>query len=180
MSRSSERSADADSGERGDDSGDSAAAAAFTVVRATTLAPEEAWRRLTDWSRHGDRVPLTRVRAEAGEPVGLGSRVVARTGIGAVGFDDPMEVTVWVPPTDGNPSGHCELTKRGRVVLGRAELDVAPAPHGSLVRWREEARLAGVPRALARPVLLAARPVFALTLRHLLLDEPESDAADSS
>ena len=35
--------------------------AAFTVARTSPLSAEQAWRRLTDWERHGDFIPLTTV-----------------------------------------------------------------------------------------------------------------------
>ncbi|MDX3412301.1 SRPBCC family protein, partial [Streptomyces sp. ME02-6977A] len=35
--------------------------AVFSLERTVPLTPDEAWRRLTRWERHGDTVPLTRV-----------------------------------------------------------------------------------------------------------------------
>ena len=42
---------------------------------------------------------------------------VGRTGMGPVGFHDPMTVTGWKPPTASDP-GRCTVRKTGRVVLG--------------------------------------------------------------
>ena len=101
----------------------------FSLERTPPLPLDEAWRRLTRWPRHADAVPLTRITVVTSEPTREGTRFVARSGIGPLGFDDPMEVTVWRPPADGE-SGLCRLEKRGRVVLGWAELEVRPGPGG--------------------------------------------------
>jgi len=126
--------------------------ALIEIVRGVPFTPEEAWRRLTDWERHGDLVPLTRVIRTAGG-------FTARTGLGPLGFDDPMEIVEWREPR------FCRLEKRGRLVRGWAELSVVPAPGGSEVTWREEIGVPGVPDGLTRP---AARLLFARTLDGLL------------
>jgi len=131
--------------------------ARIEIVRSVRLAPEEAWARLTDWERHGDVVPLTRVVVTA-------DGFTARTGLGPVGVDDPMEVVVWRPPY------LCRIEKRGRWVLGWAELSVAPTTRGSLVTWREEIRVRGVPRAADRLTRTLARALFARTVDGLLRD----------
>ncbi len=69
----------------------------FRVERTVPAAPEEVWRRLTDWPAHGRRVPLTRTRVLTPGPNGVGTRFTARTGIGRLSFDDPMEVVRWEP-----------------------------------------------------------------------------------
>lgn len=151
--------------------------ALFELTRTVALAPEEAWRRVTDWPRHS-AMPFTRVAVRPGTGAGVGAVVVARTGVGRFGFDDPMEVVVWRPPAPGVP-GLCRLEKRGRVVRGWAEVHVRPAvPAGSsgsegsygasLVRWREDIRCAGLP-AVGNTLLAAAgRPVFGRVLDALL------------
>jgi hypothetical protein len=112
--------------------------AGFDVVRRTPLTADEAWRRVTDWRRHGEFVPLTRIRVERDDAGHV--TFVARTGIGPVAFDDPMAITHSSPPTSGEP-GTVRIVKRGRVVLGWAVLTVTPIDSGSEVRWHEEARL---------------------------------------
>ncbi|MFJ7420833.1 SRPBCC family protein [Streptomyces uncialis] len=139
--------------------------ALIDLERHCALDADEAWRRLTDWPRHGAFVPFTRVGVDT--PVGEGSTVLARTALGPVGFDDPMEITVWRPPEEGRP-GLCGLEKRGRLVLGRAEIEVRPDGPGSRVRWREEIRVRGLPR-FCDPVLAAAgRRMFGRTVDGLL------------
>ncbi|WP_432112904.1 SRPBCC family protein [Streptomyces sp. S1] len=140
----------------------------FRVERTVTLAPEEAWRRLTDWPAHGRLVPLTRTRVLTPGPNGAGTRFTARTGIGRLSFDDPMEVVRWDPPTADRP-GACRLEKHGRVVRGWALIEVAEAPGGGCrVLWTEELTVRGVPRALDPVLARAGRAVFGRALDGLL------------
>ncbi|MFJ1968641.1 SRPBCC family protein [Streptomyces sp. NPDC087903] len=138
------------------------------IERTAPLSLDEAWRRLTEWQRHGEVVPLTRVRVVTPPPTHEGTRFVARSGLGFLSVDDPMEVTVWHPPSDGEP-GLCRLEKRGRVVRGWAEIEVRPGPGGrTRVLWREELRVRPLP-ALADPLLgAAARYVFGRAANRLL------------
>ena len=109
--------------------------ALFEIVREVSLTPAESWQRLTDWEQHGRFVPLTRItRTHEG--------FVARTGVGPVAFDDPMDIVEWRDPS------FCRLEKRGRRVLGWAELNVEPHGAGSRVTWREDIHVRGMPRAL--------------------------------
>ncbi|MBN0044636.1 SRPBCC family protein [Streptomyces actuosus] len=140
----------------------------FRLQRTAPLPLQETWRRLTDWPRHGDTVPLTRVSARPPEPTGVGTLVVARTALGPFGFDDRMEVTVWRPPGEDTP-GRCRLEKRGRVVRGWAEIEVRPGPGGrTRVEWREELRLPFLPGLFDPVVRATSRAVFGRTVNHLL------------
>ncbi|WDV55416.1 SRPBCC family protein [Streptomyces coeruleorubidus] len=138
------------------------------LERTAPLPLDEAWRRITQWQRHGEVVPLTRVSVVPPAPTGPGTVVVARSGVGALAFDDPMEVTVWQPPQDGAP-GMCRLEKRGRVVLGWAELEVRPGPGGrARVVWREEIRIRLLPSLFDGVLRSSARYVFGRALNRLL------------
>jgi hypothetical protein len=108
--------------------------ALIEIVREVGLSPDVAWRRLTDWRAHGSYVPLTTITLT---PKGFD----AFTGLGRVGFHDPMDVV------ESRDPSYCRLEKRGRVVKGWAELRVEPFGDGSRVTWREEIRVTGVPRA---------------------------------
>ncbi|WP_404794219.1 SRPBCC family protein [Streptomyces tendae] len=142
--------------------------AVFSLERTVALPPDEAWRRLTRWERHGDTVPLTRVTAEPPGPTRPGTLVVARTGAGPLAFDDPMEVTLWRPPRGGTP-GRCRLDKRGRVVRGWAEIEVGTGLGcRSRVVWREELDVGFLPPVLDGPLRRAGRHVFGRTVDHLL------------
>ncbi|WNM31085.1 SRPBCC family protein [Streptomyces sp. Li-HN-5-11] len=140
----------------------------FSLERTPALPLDEAWRRLTRWPRHADAVPLTRITVVTPEPTHVGTRFVARSGIGPLGFDDPMEVTVWRPPAGGE-AGLCRLEKRGRVVLGWAELEVRPGPGGrARVLWREELSVRLLPGSLDPLVAVPARAVFGRAMDVLL------------
>jgi hypothetical protein len=148
----------------------------FLLERTVPLPLDEAWRRVTDWPRHGEVVPLTRVTAD-------GRFVRAWTGVGPLAFLDLMEITVWSPPGeadrggdgaaegagDGAEAGFCRLEKRGRVVLGWAELEVRPGPGGrARVLWREEVRVRFLPGFLDGVLRAAGRHVFGRALNRLL------------
>ncbi|MFC9113518.1 SRPBCC family protein [Streptomyces sp. NPDC057092] len=142
--------------------------ATFQLHRTAPLPLDEAWRRLTTWPRHGEVVPLTRVTVTTPPPTGEGTVFVARTGLGPLAFDDPMEVTVWRPPAGGTP-GFCRLEKRGRVVTGWAEIEVGPGPGGRAgVVWRENIRVRFLPSACDALLARAGRQVFGRAVNRLL------------
>lgn len=139
----------------------------FVVERSSGLAAEVAWRRVTDWERHGGTVPLTRVSVLTAPPSGVGTCFVARTGVGRVAFADPMRVAVWQPPAGGR-AGRCRLEKTGRVVAGWAEIEVRAEGAGCVVTWREELRPRWLPRAADAAVRYAGRRVFGRVVDTLL------------
>jgi Polyketide cyclase / dehydrase and lipid transport len=100
---------------------------------ATVSVPaERLWERLVDWPSQGEWIPLTRVRTVAGSGRRVGGRIEAHTGVGPIGFDDPMVITRWEPPFS------CEVLHTGRVVRGEAGFDVvAIDPSRSRVEWWE-------------------------------------------
>ncbi|MFH8838017.1 SRPBCC family protein [Streptomyces sp. NPDC017868] len=140
----------------------------FRIERTVPLAPQEVWRRLTDWPAHGRQVPLTRTIVLTPGPNGLGTRFTARTGLGRLAFDDPMEVVRWDPPTADRP-GVCRLEKSGRVVRGWAQVEVTGTRTGDTrVLWTEELSVRGVPTAFDGPLASAGRLVFGRALKGLL------------
>jgi hypothetical protein len=144
--------------------------ARFLLTRATSLPPGPCLDRLTDWPRHGEGVPFTRVFASRGSGRTVGDVVLARTTLGPFGFDDPMEIVVLARPTARDP-GVCRLEKRGRIVRGWAELRVRAADGaepGSVAGWEEEIRILGLPATLDPVVAAVARRVFARALDRLL------------
>ncbi|WP_405774071.1 SRPBCC family protein [Streptomyces sp. NBC_00859] len=141
--------------------------AEFRIERRSALSPDDAWRRLTQWERHAAHVPLTRITVVTRGPNGLGTRFVARTGIGPAGFDDPMEVVRWEPPEPGHP-GFCELEKQGTVVLGRAGIEVRPEGRGCRVVWHEEMRIARLPAAFDGLTAQSGRLLFGRAVAGLL------------
>ncbi|MFJ7496151.1 SRPBCC family protein [Streptomyces sp. NPDC097727] len=144
--------------------------AVFRIERFTSLPAAEAWRRVTDWERHAAQVPLTTITVPTGLTTRIGTVFVARTGVGPLGFDDPMEVVRWTPPAAGR-AGLCRLEKRGSLVLGRASIDVYPTDSGSHVVWVEELTVRLLPR-WADPLLAGAgRRIFGRVLDGIL-DRP--------
>jgi hypothetical protein len=140
------------------------------VAAVEVAAPAPAvWAAMTDWPRHGRWVPLTTVRTLTARPDGVGARFVGRTGVGPFAFDDPMEVTEWLPPDDGRGSpGRCAVRKLGRVVRGTAAFDVAPvAAARTLVVWEYDLRLPPQPltRRLGPVIAAAGRPAVTAALR---------------
>jgi hypothetical protein len=99
-------------------------------------APARAvWDYVTDWPRHEEWVPLTRVeRIDAA--AGVGGRFRAWTGLGPLGFWDPMTITAWERSADGG--GRWEVLHLGPVVKGEAEFVVlARGPQASRFVWTE-------------------------------------------
>ncbi|MEV4939676.1 SRPBCC family protein [Streptomyces zaomyceticus] len=140
----------------------------FRVERAVPSAQEEVWRRLTDWPAHGRQVPLTRTRVLTPGPNRAGTRFTARTGIGRLSFDDPMEVVRWEPPAAGR-AGACRLEKSGRVVRGWALVEVTELPGGgSRVLWTEELAVRGLPKAFDPLLRRAGRFLFGRAVDGLL------------
>ncbi|MGW0414447.1 SRPBCC family protein [Streptomyces collinus] len=140
----------------------------FSLERTVPLSVEETWRRLTRWPRHGDAVPLTRVTVITSPPTQEGTRFVARTGIGPLAFEDPMEVTVWHPPADGE-LGLCRMEKLGRAVRGWAEIEVRPGPGGrTRLVWREELDVRFAPAFCDEPLRRIALSVFGRAVNRLL------------
>ncbi|MFB6816228.1 SRPBCC family protein [Streptomyces sp. NPDC056347] len=141
--------------------------AVFRIERFTRLPAAESWRRVTDWERHAAHVPLTAITVTKAPPTGAGTVFVARTGVGPLAFDDPMEVVRWVPPAAGR-AGLCHLEKRGSLVRGRASIEVCPTDSGSHVVWVEELGVRLLPRWCDPALARAGRRVFGRALDGLL------------
>jgi len=108
------------------------------LLRAETevaVSAEQLWAVLADWSRQGEWIPLTSVRSVRGDGHGVGGRIQAWTGVGPIGFADPMVITHWDPPR------RCEVLHLGSVVRGEAGFDVAAAGSGARVAWWESVEL---------------------------------------
>jgi hypothetical protein len=115
------------------------------------------WEYVTDWPRQREWVPLTRTEIVDGPGDVVGGRIRAWTGIGRVGFWDPMTITRFDRSPDGG--GRCEVLHTGRVVRGEGEfrvvaedadrcrfvwVEVVPLPFG---------RLGGIGWRLVRPLI---------------------------
>lgn len=148
----------------------------FLAVVDVPASVQDVWDRVTDWPSHSRWVPLTVVRVSTPLATGVGARFVGRTslapvGLDRVGFDDPMEVTAWLPPADGLP-GRCGIRKLGRLVRGSAAFDVVAMPEAggrplTRVLWQGDLDLPPRPltRLLAPLVSLAGRLAYTAALR---------------
>ncbi|WP_030231879.1 hypothetical protein [Streptomyces sp. NRRL S-350] len=141
--------------------------ARFVLTRRSQLPPARCWERLTDWPRHGERVPFTRVGVARGTGREVGDVVLARTAFGPLRFDDPMEVVEFVAPGPGR-DGLCRLAKRGRPVRGGAVLRVRAVGGGCEAVWAEELLITGLPRFADPVVASVGRLVFGRVLDRLL------------
>ncbi|MEO7745326.1 MAG: SRPBCC family protein [Actinomycetota bacterium] len=118
----------------------------FTVRRVVAAPAATVWAMLVDWPSHGRWVPFTTVTTTSASATGVGASFVGRSGIGPIGFDDPMVVTAWQPPDDVAP-GLCGIRKIGRIVQGDAQFSVTPlGPARCEVLWSESIEIAGVRR----------------------------------
>ncbi|KAA1420657.1 SRPBCC family protein [Mumia zhuanghuii] len=97
--------------------------------------PAVVWDYVTDWERQREWIPATSVRV-------VGDEMIARTGIGPIGFDDVMHVVRSEPP-------HlCEVAHTGSVVSGTGVFTCTPADGGRTVfGWEERVRVPGGPIA---------------------------------
>ncbi len=136
------------------------------VVRRTVDAPvTRVWQTVTDFAAYGRWIPLTRMRTDQGPPrVGWGFG--GFTGLGPVGFLDPMLLTVWEPPDDDGSHARFCVRKTGYVLTGWAEVTLEPRDAGTRTQltWSEEI----VPRPVQVGRLLArvSDPVTARLFGH--------------
>jgi hypothetical protein len=145
----------------------------FAVRILSPLPAAEAWSRVLDLRAHSAVIPLTIVTGDALYAAGLapGSRFVARTAVGPIGFDDRMVVDEITQPLDGS-GGWARIRKEGKVIRGLIELSVTPSGDGSLVEWSQDIFVAGVPGLLDPVVAGVARAAYGMTLRKLLARTP--------
>jgi hypothetical protein len=104
------------------------------------------WELVTDWP--GQRRWILGTTTQGGHE--LGASVTGRTGVGPVGFTDPMVITEWDPPR------RCTVTHEGKVVRGSGVFEVIPRGRASEFRWTEHIELPLPPvlgKALARTII---------------------------
>ena len=123
---------------------------------------EQVWAGLIDWPTHGAWMPMTKVEVVGGGAGhGDGERIVARTGLGPLGFADRMTITEWDPPR------RLAVDHTGRLIKGTAWFEVQPlSERRSRVVWCE-ALVApfGAPGRLLTPFLsLGTRVVIGWAL----------------
>lgn len=143
--------------------------AIFTIRIESPLTAPVAWQRILDVHRHGEVVPLTTMSgARYAAELAPGSRFVGRTGVGPIGFDDPMVVDEITPPTEGTP-GMARIRKEGSVVRGWIELTVTPSVHGgSVIEWVQQISVRGVPSVAGGVTAAVAKAAYGRALERLL------------
>lgn len=94
--------------------------AEISVAVDVDAPPERVWAAVVDWERQAEWVALTTVTGGHG----VGATLVAWTGVGRLGFRDPMTITTWQPPA------RCVVRHDGRVVRGWAAFEVLARPDG--------------------------------------------------
>ncbi len=90
---------------------------------------ERVWAMLVAWERQGEWMFATSVEGTADD---VGGRLVARTGVGPLGFTDHMIVTAWEPPT------RCDVLHVGRLLRGDGGFRLEPVSgHRTRLVWWE-------------------------------------------
>ena len=94
---------------------------------------ERTWAAAVNWARQDEWMLGTRVTPTVNNGQGVGGRFEAFSGIGPIGFLDPMEITLWQPPRA------CHVKHLGRVVRGTGTFEVEPRGDSrSRFHWRED------------------------------------------
>ena len=119
--------------------------------------PGPVWRAAVDWPRQREWIWATRVSGGHG----TGAEVTGWTGIGPIGFTDPMVITEWDPPR------RCVLRHTGRLIRGTGTFEVMPRGHGSEFRWTEHVQLP-VPPAIGALAARVITPIAGWGLRSSL------------
>lgn len=134
------------------------ATVAFTLKQEWQVDAASLWAALSDWPSHSDWIPATRVRIISGDG-GLGTRFVARTGIGPIGFDDHMTVVEFDAATT-----HAVVEKTGPLLLGSAGFRIEPRVGGCQLLWFETIEVPHLPRVFAPLAALVGRALFVRSL----------------
>ena len=133
----------------------------FTVRQEWNVDQHRLWSALADWQGHGSWVPATTVRILEGDG-GLGTRFVARTGIGPLAFDDNMTVVEFDPATT-----HAVVEKTGPLIKGSAGFRIEPRPGGCALMWFETVHVPGLPRILSPIAAAVGKFAFNYALNRL-------------
>ncbi|MCC2593755.1 hypothetical protein LKO27_10095 [Tessaracoccus sp. OS52] len=151
----------------------------FTVELETDCPPSTAIRRVLDLRRHSRVIPFTTVTPSVpADSLSPGTRFVARTSLGPVGFDDAMRVDT-ISLGDGLPTASARISKESRAIRGSIRLLVSPTAAGSLVRWDQDVSLPWLPGFLQRPAASVLRLGYRQVLSRLLRGSGHNKAAPS-
>lgn len=141
--------------------------------------PQTVFDAMTDWNAQHEWMLGTRVEGRRNAGQGIGGTFAAFTGVGPIGFWDPMTITRWDPPW------LVEVLHDGKVVRGTGEFRVERAGTGSRFVWREDidVPLGVLGRAgwlLIKPLLVAGVALSLRRFARFAATRPASLAPDVS
>jgi uncharacterized protein YndB with AHSA1/START domain len=124
---------------------------------------EKVWAALADWESQGDWMLQTKVEVTSQIREGVGTTIVAFTGIGKLGVMDHMVVTSWQPPHI------CDVLHTGKIIKGTGRFElVAIDADTTRFNWSEEILALRVVFLLIAPGLYAGVRISLAKLgRHL-------------
>jgi Polyketide cyclase / dehydrase and lipid transport len=131
-----------------------------TADAGASASAERTFEVLTDWARHAEWMPFTRARG--GHEVG--ASLEGWTGVGPIGFLDPMIITEW------RPGRRVAVRHTGRLVRGEAWFALTPRSEGGCtIVWAERLELPLGPLGRAGWIVLGpiSRWFMRLGLRRL-------------
>lgn len=133
----------------------------FSVELNFPVSADRLFAALVDWRSHQDWIPATTVRVLEGDG-GIGTRFVARSGVGPLAFDDTMTVTVLDAETR-----RAEVVKTGPLLGGGAGFSVDATASGARLHWHEAVEVPHLPRPLAPVAAWVGGLLFRTALRRL-------------
>lgn len=118
-------------------------------------APDEVWAVIADIGSQPEWMhDLKRVRILTESPIGVGTRALGTVRILGISVEDPIEITVFEPPS------RYAIDHRG-LFVGTGTIELTPTPAGTHVRWTEVL----VPPVLPYLGAIIQRPILGATFQ---------------
>ena len=139
----------------------------FQLSKTIPISPERAWDRLSDWSTHGEWIPMTRMEVDPADP----NRFTAWSGLGKLALEDRMQVVATSTDTETKT---CRVAKLGPVLVGEAEFAVSPAstPGHAVIQWREDVSVPYLPSFLAPVAAALGKALFGASIKRMAKKTP--------
>lgn len=119
------------------------------------------WSHLTDWSTHGEWIPLTHVDVNPSDP----DLFTAFSGIGPLVLEDRMRVR---DSHVGDDQSTCTIDKIGPHLVGVAKMTLTPIGQDrTLVDWSEDVHVPYLPAFAAPAAARVASALFRAALMRL-------------
>jgi hypothetical protein len=140
---------------------------AFQLSKTIPMSPDRAWSRLSDWSTHGEWIPMTRMEIDPADP----NRFTAWSGLGKLALEDRMQVVATSTDSDTKT---CRVAKLGPVLVGEAEFAVSPAPSPDhcVIQWREDVNVPFLPSFLAPVAAWLGKSLFGASINRMAKKTP--------